>query len=236
MVGAGFQEIMSNILCSREELDYAMAEGEQLVEVDNVMSLAYSVLRNRIIPSLLNVEAKLRPLAEAGKLVGAVTGNHEISCVNHYSYDLTLEICRRLGVPYLRQAAYVRFVVDQAGHKRNVLGYFHHGAMAPRMPGAAVNQLITEANKFSAQIVLTGHSHHRFAYESVRLGLNASGNPRIVDIPVVVGQCGTYSRTYTQGVDSWAESRMFNPTSIGSVAVAISIEGHDHNIRLRGIT
>jgi len=57
MVGSGFQEFMSNILCSREELDYAMQEGERLVEVDNVMSLAYSVLRNRVLPSLLNVEA-----------------------------------------------------------------------------------------------------------------------------------------------------------------------------------
>jgi phenylalanyl-tRNA synthetase beta chain len=57
MVGSGFQEIMSNILCSREELDYAMPGGETLVEVENVMSLAYSVLRNRVIPSLLNVES-----------------------------------------------------------------------------------------------------------------------------------------------------------------------------------
>ena len=56
MVGSGFQEIMSNILCSREELDYAMPSGEKLVDVDNVMSLAYSVLRNCVIPSLLNVE------------------------------------------------------------------------------------------------------------------------------------------------------------------------------------
>ncbi len=57
MVGSGFQEVMSNILCSREELEYAMPEGEKLIEVDNVMSLAYSVVRNRVIPSLLNVEA-----------------------------------------------------------------------------------------------------------------------------------------------------------------------------------
>jgi phenylalanyl-tRNA synthetase beta chain len=56
MVGSGFQEIMSNILCSHEELEYATLQGENLVEVDNVMSLAYSVLRNRVIPSLLNVE------------------------------------------------------------------------------------------------------------------------------------------------------------------------------------
>jgi phenylalanyl-tRNA synthetase beta chain len=57
MVGAGFQEIMSNILCSHEDLDYAMPQGEKLVELDNVMSLAYSALRNRVIPSLLTVEA-----------------------------------------------------------------------------------------------------------------------------------------------------------------------------------
>jgi phenylalanyl-tRNA synthetase beta chain len=57
MIGAGFQEVMSNILCSREELDYAMPEGERLVELDNVMSLAYSALRNRVLPSLLTVEA-----------------------------------------------------------------------------------------------------------------------------------------------------------------------------------
>ena len=56
MVGSGYQEIMSNILCSQEELADALQEGEQLVEVDNVMSLAYSVLRNRVIPSLLTVE------------------------------------------------------------------------------------------------------------------------------------------------------------------------------------
>ncbi len=57
MVGAGFQEIMSNILCSREELEDALQGGERLVEVDNPLSLAYSVLRNCVLPSLLNVEA-----------------------------------------------------------------------------------------------------------------------------------------------------------------------------------
>ena len=57
MVGAGFQEFVSNILCSREEMADGLVAGDGLVEVDNVMSLAYSVLRNRVLPSLLNVEA-----------------------------------------------------------------------------------------------------------------------------------------------------------------------------------
>lgn len=57
MIGAGFQEIMSNILGGREELADAVMAGEGLVEVDNPMSLAYSVLRNSLLPSLLHVEA-----------------------------------------------------------------------------------------------------------------------------------------------------------------------------------
>ncbi|OGW29531.1 MAG: phenylalanine--tRNA ligase subunit beta [Nitrospirae bacterium GWC2_57_13] len=57
MTGAGFQEIMSNILCARAELDDVLSAGERLVEVENPMSLAYSVLRNRVVPSLLRVEA-----------------------------------------------------------------------------------------------------------------------------------------------------------------------------------
>jgi phenylalanyl-tRNA synthetase beta chain len=57
MVGAGFQEFVSNILCSHEEMADGLAADGRLVEVDNVMSLAYSVLRNKVLPSLLNVEA-----------------------------------------------------------------------------------------------------------------------------------------------------------------------------------
>ncbi len=57
MIGAGFQEITSNILCSNEELEDGLLPGEQLVEVDNVMTLGYSAIRNRVLPSLLNVES-----------------------------------------------------------------------------------------------------------------------------------------------------------------------------------
>ncbi len=57
LVGAGFQEFVSNILCSRDELADALPENAQLIEVENVMSLAYSVVRHSVLPSLLNVEA-----------------------------------------------------------------------------------------------------------------------------------------------------------------------------------
>ncbi|MFO0774893.1 MAG: phenylalanine--tRNA ligase subunit beta [Nitrospiraceae bacterium] len=61
MVGIGYQEVISNILGSRQDyVERMQTEGSPwgtLVEVDNVMSLNYACLRPSIIPSLLRVEA-----------------------------------------------------------------------------------------------------------------------------------------------------------------------------------
>jgi phenylalanyl-tRNA synthetase beta chain len=61
MVGMGFQEVISNILASRQDLCDAMrlegTDWAQVVEVSNVMSQSYACLRQWILPSLLRVEA-----------------------------------------------------------------------------------------------------------------------------------------------------------------------------------
>ena len=61
MVGMGFQEIISNIMASRQELIDRMrlagSDRDRIVEVENVMTQAYSCLRQWITPSLLRVEA-----------------------------------------------------------------------------------------------------------------------------------------------------------------------------------
>lgn len=61
MVGLGFQEIISNILGSPEQYCRGMrlegTEWGRTVEVDNVMSLSFSCLRQWMLPSLLRIEA-----------------------------------------------------------------------------------------------------------------------------------------------------------------------------------
>jgi phenylalanyl-tRNA synthetase beta chain len=58
LIGMGFQEMNSNILCSREEIVERMQlDGGGVVEVDNIMSETYAVLRDSLLPSLLKVEA-----------------------------------------------------------------------------------------------------------------------------------------------------------------------------------
>ena len=61
MVGLGFQEIISNILGSPDHYSRRMrlegTEWGRMVEVDNVMSLSFSCLRQWMLPSLLRIEA-----------------------------------------------------------------------------------------------------------------------------------------------------------------------------------
>lgn len=61
LIGMGFQEIISNILGSPEQYRDAMRLNEtlwgEMVEVENVMSLSFSCLRQWMLPSLLRVEA-----------------------------------------------------------------------------------------------------------------------------------------------------------------------------------
>ncbi len=61
MVGYGYQEMISNIMASRQELVSRMrltgTEWDRIVEVDNPISQTFSCLRQWIIPCLLRAEA-----------------------------------------------------------------------------------------------------------------------------------------------------------------------------------
>jgi phenylalanyl-tRNA synthetase beta chain len=59
LVGMGYEEIISNILSSKNNLRGRMKiEGLPLVEISNVMNENYAALRDSLLPSLLQVEAR----------------------------------------------------------------------------------------------------------------------------------------------------------------------------------
>jgi phenylalanyl-tRNA synthetase beta chain len=58
LIGYGFEEVMTNVLTNRAaETERVARPATGLVEIDNVMSEGYSVLRGSLVPSLLRVEA-----------------------------------------------------------------------------------------------------------------------------------------------------------------------------------
>jgi phenylalanyl-tRNA synthetase beta chain len=58
LVGYAFEEVITNVLTNRDaETERVGRPATGLVEIDNVMSEGYSVLRRSLVPSLLRVEA-----------------------------------------------------------------------------------------------------------------------------------------------------------------------------------
>ncbi len=53
----GYEEVISNILCNREESAVMVREPDRpIVEISNPMNVKYAALRDRLLPSLLRVE------------------------------------------------------------------------------------------------------------------------------------------------------------------------------------
>ena len=138
MVGFGFQEIISNILGSREDFVTRMhLTTPNIIEIDNVMSLTYSCLRQWIIPSLLRVEAASshsfypHSLFEAGEIVqpdgrsesgtrtlnalGALLAHPSANFSEMHSYvDLLLHA---LGLSYtIESTVHPSFIEGRIGH------------------------------------------------------------------------------------------------------------------------
>jgi len=58
MTGMSFQEVMTYMLTSRDTLTAKMNDFSPNLEIENIMSESYSVVRSRLIPILLEIESK----------------------------------------------------------------------------------------------------------------------------------------------------------------------------------
>lgn len=79
----------------------------------------------------------LRPLAEAGKLLGLMPGNHEYRTMKLVKLDPMYLIAKELKVPYLGWSGYYRFVVGKQTYK----ALCFHGASGSGTPGGRINAI-----------------------------------------------------------------------------------------------
>ncbi|MCD5390864.1 phenylalanine--tRNA ligase subunit beta [candidate division NPL-UPA2 bacterium] len=121
LVGMGFQEIISNILVSRAELYERMRQEQEAVEIENVMTESYSILRNWLIPGLVKVESNSSQIEYPHRIfeVGEVVLKEDepraelrLAClmsgreINFTDVHRTLEsLLETLSLPYKLQAA-----------------------------------------------------------------------------------------------------------------------------------
>lgn len=152
LIGMGYQEIISNILTAREDqLDrLGRTDGESIVEVENVMSQTYAVLRDGLLGSLLRVESASSKsfyphrIFEAGEVARRVAGSEPVTSLQvgallahseasfseiHSTLDLLMNY---LEIPYDLEPVNRPTFIDgrcgaiRVGHRRiGVIGEIH---------------------------------------------------------------------------------------------------------------
>lgn len=105
-------------------------------------------------------------LAEAGKILAVLPGNHEERISRVAGVDMTQTLCRELGIEgvYSPSSAvvFLRFGENRKkGRKYKIVYsiYVNHGRGGGRRPGGKINSLEDLARIVTADIYLTGHTH-----------------------------------------------------------------------------
>lgn len=111
-----------------------------------------------------NLYEILKPLADAGKILGMGPGNHEERVANLIGINPMQILADKLGVVYFGYQGFFRIVVNGIPYKCA----FHHGAGGGGTMGSKVNTSM-KMNKViaNADLYFSGHTHGRFSHEDI---------------------------------------------------------------------
>ena len=80
----------------------------------------------------------------ATRIIGAITGNHELRMSNQFGFNPLQPFCNELGIPFLGYSACIRVRVgkERRGHRYQQMywGYAHHGTGGGATLGGALNR------------------------------------------------------------------------------------------------
>ena len=101
------------------------------------------------------------PLAEEGRLIGMIQGNHERRALKEASVDVTKRIANQLNVPYMGVGAVLYVKVRNANMVRgqNYVVYAVHGNSSARTSGGRINAVMRMGNIVNADLYLHAHLH-----------------------------------------------------------------------------
>jgi UDP-2,3-diacylglucosamine pyrophosphatase LpxH len=157
----------------------------------------------------------MKPLAEKGKILGSLTGNHEMRIAYHAEVNPTELLAERLGIDYFDYQGYISI------HLGNQIYHIfaHHGAGAGCSPAGKLNAMRALNKIAQADIYLSGHTHGRMYDHDVLMKINdTTGNVEPTIRYYVV--CGSFLEYW----GGYAEMKMLTPSTTGVVALTLNPE------------
>ena len=174
----------------------------------------------------------LRPLADTGRIIGAITGNHERRMEDSFGFNPLKPFCNELGIPYLGYSAVVKFRVgarpepEQNQVFNTYHGYFHHGTGGGGTLGAALNRKVKLQDIVQGvDFYVSGHDHQlvtgvRAVFEP---GKNGIKQRKLTYVD---------SGSFLDYEDSYAEAAMYAPGKLGAPRIRLDGRKDKHDLHV----
>jgi hypothetical protein len=202
----------------------------------DIEGLASWLKKGNIVESQrLKVRELFKPLAEEGKLLGLLTGNHEEKIHLRYQNDIVRNLCDDLKVPYAGYSCFLllTFKRTSSAESHQVIVHAWHGAGSAQTEGARVMRLMRLVNDVQAHIYLMGHLHGMAQYTPDRL---VCVRGRVKSIKLAATITGSWLTTYTQPKGeqqlspSYGELKGYKPSRIGCPTIHIKPDTDEFTI------
>jgi hypothetical protein len=165
------------------------------------------------------IEKEFGPILTPEKCLGLLEGNHERSFADHYFTDPTKRLCKKFGLSYLGQTAFIRWIFHRSSNGAVQFDIFaEHGATGGGTDGNSVNNLTKRLEQWDADILLKGHVHRRMVWRKTRLGW---GPKAMTTRRQVLALTGCYLKGYDEGTLAYSEQKAYAPNELGGTVILL---------------
>ena len=155
------------------------------------------------------------------RIICLATGNHEDVITKRCGTNPTKRIAKNIGTSFIGYSGLIRLAFrENKGRGRVVVVRIHHGwGGGSRTQGADLTKYSKDLQYWDADLFLYGHVHRRQTDSVPRIGLVGT---KMVSKPKTMCICGTWLKTYVNGVDpTYSEIKGYPPVEIGGVSINI---------------
>lgn len=151
---------------AQRELDYVLNTPDTyLIGMGDYMDCAQrmpwqkgpNIYASSMMPmeQFFTIEAALKPLAQAGKIVGLHAGNHEEWIMMNTGIQITDLLCKSLHVPFLGAGCLTSVHVNNQTYQV----YSQHGYGSAQLKHTKLGRLMNSTKDIFADVLLMGHTH-----------------------------------------------------------------------------
>jgi len=201
-----------------KRFDAYSIKKEYLMNIGRIIDEQFSQLINLLQP----IKNKIMLIHE---------GNHESNIRKKYFRDITLDLCRLLRnkkdpeLPFYGRYSAItklKFHHKAGGKIRTINILTTHGTGFGRLKGSKLNTLSNIATNFSnISLFVAGHSHERMIVPGTKLIFPNRGKSKLEEEEYLLVNSGTFLKTYESGIESYTETKMYPPNSLGCCGIKI---------------